>query len=126
MNKIYFNNDGWVLNRYPHTNEEINKNRFIEVDDETFNKTFATPLHFAWRVVNGQLTNERYEETPQEEVLAELRNKRETECFSVVNRGQIWYDTLSSEQKQELKNWYQAWLDVTGTKTIPAKPNWLN
>ena len=53
------------------------------------------------------------------------RKRREVECFPIINRGQLWYDTLSEEQLSELKTWYQAWLDGTNTQTIPEKPEWL-
>lgn len=56
---------------------------------------------------------------------AKLRRRRETECFSMINRGQLWYDGLSAEQKTELDKWYKAWLDVTDTLTVPDKPEWL-
>ena len=56
---------------------------------------------------------------------AEYRRRRELECFPIINRGQLWYDTLSEGQLSELKNWYQAWLDGTNTQTIPEKPEWL-
>lgn len=55
----------------------------------------------------------------------ELRRKRQEECFSYINRGEIWYDRLTEEQKEELKQWYDAWLDVTETKVVPNKPDWL-
>lgn len=55
-----------------------------------------------------------------------LRQRRETECFSIINRGQFWYDLLTKEQKAELRVWYQNWLDVTDTKVIPTKPSWLD
>lgn len=55
-----------------------------------------------------------------------LRKQRKDECFSVINRGKLWYDTLSYEQLAELKNWYFDWLDVTKTLVVPAKPKWLN
>ena len=58
-------------------------------------------------------------------VLARFRELREVECFSIVNRGALWYNTLSEEQIIELNNWYLAWLDVTETKIIPQKPEWL-
>ncbi len=54
-----------------------------------------------------------------------LREQRNMECFTVINRGQLWYSTLTEEQLQELTVWYQAWLDVTTTFVIPQKPNWL-
>ena len=57
--------------------------------------------------------------------LNKLRQQREVECFPIINRGQLWYDTLTSEQRTELQEWYHAWLDVTETKVIPTKPSWL-
>ena len=54
-----------------------------------------------------------------------LRQRRQTECFSFVNRGQLWYATLSIKQLAELTTWYTSWLNVTETKTIPEKPEWL-
>lgn len=54
-----------------------------------------------------------------------LREIREQECFSVINRGSLWYDPLTDSQKEELKIWYNAWLDVTETKIVPEKPKWL-
>lgn len=55
-----------------------------------------------------------------------LRAERKTECFSIVNRGKLWYDSLTEEQLQELKVWYQAWLDVTETLQVPEQPKWLD
>lgn len=58
--------------------------------------------------------------------LEELRHRRAQECFPIINRGYSWYSTLNNDQKLELKNWYFAWLDVTETRNIPKKPEWLN
>ncbi len=69
--------------------------------------------------------NEVNEITEFELRLFRLRRRREKYCFSVINRGQIWYDTLTDGQKAELKNWYNAWLNVTKTFVEPAKPAWL-
>lgn len=60
-----------------------------------------------------------------EQILNELRVEREVQCFQVINRGQLWYDNLTEQQKNELDNWYKAWLDVTVTRIIPIKPSWL-
>ena len=57
--------------------------------------------------------------------LTALRNKREKQCFTYINRGQLWYGKLTDAQKNELDAWYQAWLDVTETKNIPTAPAWL-
>ena len=69
----------------------------------------------------------------KDEVLQDLRSLRSEECFPIVNRGQVWYDTLTQQQKYELSVWYNAWLDITEHYTenldistiIPAKPTWL-
>ena len=58
--------------------------------------------------------------------LTALRKLRAKECFSVINRGKLWYDSLTDEQYSELKNWYFDWLNVTETKNIPCRPAWLN
>ena len=55
-----------------------------------------------------------------------LKERRATECFSVINRGKMWYDQLSEEQYLELRQWYFDWLNVTETRKIPTKPMWLN
>ena len=61
-----------------------------------------------------------------EEAKATLRERREKECFSVVNRGWIWYSTLTLAQWRELRTWYLAWLNVTNTLTIPNRPSWVD
>lgn len=69
----------------------------------------------------------------KEELLSLLRLRREMECFSIVNRGQVWYDNLTQIQKEEIKLWYRNWLDVTDNycdginidTIIPNKPIWL-
>lgn len=54
-----------------------------------------------------------------------LRDRRQKECFSFVNRGQLWYATLSVKQLAELTVWYKDWLKVTETKVVPERPAWL-
>ena len=55
-----------------------------------------------------------------------LRIERRIKCFSVVNRGILWYNKLTKEQLKELEEWYQKWLDVTVTMQKPKTPNWIN
>ena len=54
-----------------------------------------------------------------------LRERREVECFSIINRGQLWYDNLTQEQIAELDVWYNDWLNVTITLEEPKKLSWL-
>lgn len=64
-------------------------------------------------------------EALEEQRLNELRYDRSTLCFSIINRGPNWHNRLTEAQAAELDEWYQAWLDVTETKTIPTKPEWI-
>ncbi len=115
---VEINDDGYLIS--PYFNKK-NNSQFheIEVSDEILSKISSFPNGFNWRYVNGEWV--------LEELLSEdiLRSRREYECFRYINRGNAWYDLLTEQQKIELKEWYQAWLDVTETKVIPEKPSWL-
>lgn len=62
----------------------------------------------------------------ESEVEYNLRKLRYFTCFPVVDRGQLWYNDLTDEQYSELKDWRQAWLDVTITYVVPTTPSWVN
>ena len=71
------------------------------------------------------LDMKKLESVQQEEILNDLRHTRETVCFSIINRGKLWYDSLTSEELDELEAWYQAWLDAPQTGVVPNTPLWL-
>lgn len=82
----------------------------------------------AYKFINNEFV---LDETKVTEIIrnfkiAELRRQREVECFPIINRGQLWYNTLTENQMLELSSWYQSWLDVTETLLIPQFPLWLN
>ena len=81
----------------------------------------------AYRLKDGVLEYDEKQNTENERkaLCDELRKRRETECFSFINRGQPWYDRLTDAQKSELETWYVGWLEVTETLTVPEKPSWL-
>ena len=81
-----------------------------------------------FKLVGGKLVRdtEKEEADQLEAELAILRERREKECFSVVNRGWIWYSSLTLAQWRELRTWYLAWLNVTETKEIPERPSWID
>lgn len=56
----------------------------------------------------------------------EIRARRGFECFTVINRGQCWYEKLTEEQKAELASWYEAWLNAPQTGDIPERPAWID
>lgn len=54
-----------------------------------------------------------------------IRENRTRICFPIINRGQLWYDTLTDEQRNELSVWYQEWLDAPQTGVEPNSPEWI-
>ena len=82
---------------------------------------------YAFQLQDGQLvySAEAYEAHETEEIKEDYRLRREKECFSVINRGQLWYEGITIQQMVELRQWYKAWLNVTETMVIPEKPEWL-
>ncbi len=86
-----------------------------------------TEHYSAYKVTDGKaLLDDIQQKALQDKaVLDDLRTRRETECFSVINRGQLWYEGISIAQLLELRKWYKAWLNVTETKVVPDKPSWL-
>ena len=55
-----------------------------------------------------------------------LRARRAAECFPIANRGALWYDKLTAEQKSELSVWYETWLDAPQTLYAPVAPSWIS
>lgn len=117
--KIYFTLEGTKISSYSKFPMEVSKDE-IQYEIETdldFDK-----LRF-YDYINEELVyNATYE---NESEILRLRNKRERVCFRVINRGQPWYNTLSTEQLVEIQTWYQAWLDAPQTLVEPVAPAWL-
>lgn len=100
------------------------KDAFAYLDYLTTDETGA----YLWKVVNGKLTKRTESEKDADRdssLRYTLRQRRNRECFPIINRGQPWYDRLTAEQKAELSEWYNAWLDVTETLVVPSEPEWL-
>lgn len=71
------------------------------------------------------IDNPNYKSPSLEIKQINLRSLRERDCFPIINRGQLWYQTLTKDQLTELNKWYKDWLDVTKTLVVPTKPSWL-
>ena len=63
---------------------------------------------------------------PKEDKPKIIRQQRAQLCFPVINRGVLWYNSLTSEQFAELKQWYKDWLDAPQTLKVPQTPVWIN
>ena len=113
--KVLLNEQGYVVS-YAFEGDLLDAVEAAEPADLShFEECFT-----AYRVQDGVLV---FDDAPA--AAAQHRQRRQAECFSVINRGRLWYDALTEEQLSELKTWYRAWLDGTNTQTIPEKPEWL-
>ena len=98
----------------------------IDASDEESINNFYNEFQ-SYRIVDDVLVKDdnKMEEIVVERKKDNLRGRRENECFSVINRGAAWYNTLTNEQSIELSVWYKAWLDVTDTMVVPECPEWI-
>ncbi len=83
---------------------------------------------FSFKLEQGKLIRDVSKESSDksEQKKTDLRIQRERECFSVINRGRLWYAALTSAQVEELRAWYISWLKVTETLIIPERPAWVD
>lgn len=100
---------------------QLSEQEFIEL----FPEDFTDGAHY---LIDGQIVRdeELYATLQEIKIRTLLRNRRSQECFPIINRGLLWYNTLSEEQLQDLTTWYHQWLDVTETLAAPTKPDWLD
>lgn len=90
MKKIYYDENGWVCERYPYDIPIADTRRYIEVDEEKYNQTLSTTIYFAWRVVNGRLVNEEYTELTSEQKAE--KHRLTVEC-EIAEHKQFLADT---------------------------------
>lgn len=107
--------------------DENNQPLYSEVSDNQLQDFIYKAQTQNCQIVNGSDNKPMLKPIvlSDEQVLMNLRSQREVECFPIINRGKLWYDNLTESQLIELKEWYNAWLDVTETKVIPTRPSWL-
>ena len=81
---------------------------------------------------NREFDIEKYHTRVKQKHIADLRKLRVAECFSVIDRSKIWWDTLSEQQVIEIKDWYNEWLNIPNEQLsslerlpLPIKPNFL-
>lgn len=92
----------------------------LEVTDEQLEQISTFSFNTNWRYVDGEFVLESLMDDDS------LRERRQRECFNIVdNRSQLWWNKLTEIQREEIKMWYEAWLNVTETRVIPKKPLWL-
>lgn len=103
----------------------------LNLDEKTI-KEFAQMGFELLDVEFNEYDNKWYEEghspaPTNEQEIEKIRERREIECFSVLSKYSAFYfQSLTVEQNNEIKEWYQKWLDAPATKIIPNKPKWFD
>ena len=59
------------------------------------------------------------------EATERIRMRRIVECFAIIDRGRLWYESLTQEQLAELAVWREAWLAAPASGVIPIIPEWI-
>ena len=121
--KILLNENGYVSS-YATIGDILDS---IEVDENLIDIQDFEENFESYYYENGTLIKSyiREEELVIERKKDELRIQRQRECFSIINRGQLWYNSLTEEQLNELDIWYKEWLNVTDAFIIPTTRSWL-
>lgn len=104
---------------------EVEFDETYELADEEYELGFDGKLYSESEMKSEDYLSKKliYE---KETSLVFIRTRRESECFSIINRGTLWHDKLSTQQKSELSEWYEAWLDAPQTGSAPDRPAWLD
>ena len=103
MEKIYYNENGWVCNRYPYDIPITDENRYIEVDGEKYAETLSCSPHYSWRVVNGELVVEQYQDIPQQELYQQEYNTLKQQLADMDYKTSKYVDgEYTDEEWQEI------------------------
>lgn len=106
-----------LLHEYPNGGKE-----YIEIIDVPYQ-----PAKEAWDEYEDIKVYISYTEEELAQINANrLRARRAAECFPIVNRGALWYDKLTEQQRSELSAWYEAWLDAPATGEAPVLLSWVS
>ena len=107
--------------------EQYHYERIVERDYKKVVDAPAIPAHEAYDETVVEYLYHKYSPEEIEQNIKEaIRQRRENECFPIINRGYAWYRLLTFEQLEELDKWYIAWLDAPETGVIPEKPQFIN
>ena len=90
---------------------DFNSNEWREATDEEIEqiKTKEMPIELSESELNK----------------SNLRQRREVECFAVLQRSEFFFCEATGQDKLELKAWYTAWLNVTTTLVVPVVPQYI-
>ena len=125
MIEVVLTNEGYVSLFNLDVDQTYMQNSIL-VEDDVDREHFITNSIF-YKIIDNHLV---FDENKKAEAdhkfrINTIRMRRQAECFSVIDRSQLWYNSLTNEQKAELQEWYEAWLVAPDALVIPRKPDWL-
>lgn len=122
---VLLNTEQYVENFLHDEKEIIPGGVVVELPCDSIFEFVTKHKNYYYRDGQLILDTERQNQQNIQDHQTRLRGRREKECFRVINRGQLWYATLTVQQLGDLADWYKAWLDVTDTFIVPEMPDWL-
>lgn len=125
MIEVVLTNEGYVSLFNLDVDQTYMQNSIL-VEDDVDREHFITNSIF-YKIIDNHLVFDENKKAKADYKfrINTIRMRRQVECFSVVDRSQLWYNSLTNEQKAELQEWYEAWLVAPDTLVIPTKPDWV-
>lgn len=125
MIEVVLTNEGYVSLFNLDVDQTYMQNSIL-VEDDVDREHFITNSMF-YKIIDNHLVFDEDKKAKADHKfrINTIRMRRQKECFSVIDRSQLWYNSLTNEQKAELQEWYEAWLIAPDTLVIPTKPDWL-
>lgn len=96
----------------------------FEYSEENYELGFDGKLYS-----ESEMLSEQY--LAQEQVYLEelskndVRIQRNIAFNKYIDKSVLWYESLTDEQKRELKIWYETWKDAPKTGIIPQPLSWF-
>lgn len=123
MPTIEYNQDGWVCNRFPYNLEDVEGS--LDVSEEVYQDTLYSKECYAWRVVDGELVQQKYEEKQwtQDERLQErikLHKATDDDYSKYARQVRLNVDMPHSQQVLDYIDQYN--LQVSNTVNSPNFP----
>ena len=105
----------------------------IEIEDELIPREFLDDYakndgsFQAWKYEdnNFNYSKDKYKNLQNKILIEELRTRRETECFHVIDKGPFFFEQFNENELKQIKEWRVKWLKVTDTLKVPKKPSFL-
>lgn len=105
MEKIYYNENGWVCKRYPYNIPIEDESRYIEVEDSVADETYSCKIGYSWRVTDGELEQAIYDND------AATKQKYTEELFEL----ETWFSNVYDMQMKQYDRCQRLGIEFTSS-----------